>query len=189
VTATKARHGAWTPWAAVLCVECEYATLQGQASYPRRLQALKSMQRAAEVGCPEGDLEAVCNTCRCACWVRSDVALLQQIGYQTSELDWEGPFGWALEQTGGMCSALVLATAKHEIVVTAMDGDFFIGAYAKGDDSDERWMEPLRTWQSEALYEDSVLKPEALLKTLVEQCAKKAIEFIYAPNGPETSAA
>lgn len=188
----KARHGAWTPWSQVLCVECDYQALKSSprsTTYTKHLQKLEKMQRAAEVECPEGELEAVCNTCRCACWVRSDVALLQQIGYQTSELDWEGPFGWALEQTGGMCSALVLATSKHEIVVSAMDGDFFIGAYAKGDDIDERWMEPLRTWQSESLYEDSVLKPEEQLKALVEQCAKKAIEFIYTPTGPEASAA
>lgn len=187
----KARRGVWTPWAAVLCLVCEYDFLKTgpQQSYPRRFKHLKTVQLGLEVECPDGMLGAVCNTCRCACWVQSDVALLQQIGYQTSELDWEGPFGWALEQTGGMCSALVFSTDKHEIVVSAMDGDFFIGAYDKGNDVDERWMTPLRTWQSEALYEDGKLKSEAIVKTLVEQCAKKAIEFVYAPNGPEASAA
>lgn len=178
----KARNGVWTPWAQVLCVECDYAALKNSPRaqhYDKHLQAVTAMNRTAEVACPEGNLLGVCDTCRCKCWVRTDVALLQQVGFKSAELDWEGPFGWALEQTGGMCAALVFSTETREVVVTAMDGDFFVGEYARAAEDEERWIDALRTWQSESFYRDDAMKATGDLAALVEQCARKAIEFVH----------
>ena len=186
-----ARNGVWTPWAQVLCVECDYVALKESpraAGYAKHLAAVAAMTRTAEVARPEGELLGVCNTCRCACWVRSDVALLQQIGFKTSELDWEGPFGWSLEQTGGMCSALVFTTEGREVVVTTMDGEFFVGEYAAVGDEDERWMDALRTWQSASLYEDNELKDVGVLTTMVEECARQVIALVRSAAQSETEA-
>lgn len=182
---TKARNGVWTPWSQVLCVECDYAALKDSpraTHYEKRLKVVAAMNRTEEVDHPEGQQLGHCNSCRCACWVRSDVALIQQVGFQTSELDWEGPFGWALEQTGGMCAALVFSADDREVVVTAMDGEFFIGEYKVVGDNDERWMDAIRTWQSESLYRDDEMKPVAELTALVDACARKVIDLIRNPS-------
>ena len=182
----RARQGAWTPWAAVVCVECEYADLKSSSrgeTYARRLKVVEGLDRTLEVERPHDDqLLGSCNECRRPCWVRDDVALLQQVGYKSSDLDWEGPFGWALQQTGGMCAALVLSTEGRQIVVTAMDGEFYIGEYAHTEGEEDSWDRPLRTWQSASLYEDNELKSEPALTTIVEECARKAIEFIRNPG-------
>jgi len=188
-TEIKARNGVWTPWAEVLCVECDYAALKNSPRaqhYAKRLAAVAAMARTEEVARPEGDLMGVCNDCRCKCWVRKDVALLQQVGYKASELDWEGPFGWSLEQTGGMCAALVFATEGREIVVTAMDGEFFVGEYENTDDEDERWSTHIRTWTSASLYEGDELKDASALAVLVDACARQVIAFVRsrADGGP-----
>ena len=179
----KARQGVWTPWARILCVECEYAVLKDSSrgqSYATRFKAVAAMERTAEVTRPDGNLIASCDECRCTCWVRNDVALLQQVGFKSSDLDWEGPFGWALQQTGGMCSALVFSTEGRQIVVTAMVSDttFYIGEYAYVDGEEESWDRPLRTWESASFYEDEELKSVSALTGMVEECARKAIEFI-----------
>lgn len=175
VATTKARNGVWTPWAQVLCDECDYVGLKGtpalSPAYWERYKALIAKARTAEVEQPDGDQLGACNECRCPCWVRADVALLQQVGFKTAELDWEGPFGWALEQTGGMCAALVFTTDEREVVVTAMDGEFLIGVYKRAGAEDERWMDALRTWQSDPLYQDGAMKTAAELATLVDVCA------------------
>jgi len=181
----KARNGAWTPWAAVLCVECEYADLKSSSRgeiYARRLQAVTALERAQTVEQPEGDLLGTCNSCRCPCWVRDDVALLQQVGFKASDLNGEGPFGWALQQTGGMCAALVFSTQGRQIVVTAMDGAFYIGEYAHIDGEEDSWDRVMRTWESASLYEDDEMKSVAALTVMVEECARKTIEFIREPN-------
>lgn len=180
---TTARNGVWTPWAFVLCVECDYVGLKdsGRAeTYARHLAALASMDRTKEVDRPDGDLMGVCNVCKCRCWVREDVALIQQVGYRTTELDEDGPFGWNLEQTGGMCAALVYAVEGREIVVTAFDGEFCVGEYAATDDEDEeRWNEHMRLWTSASFYEDGEMKGAWTLAVLVEECARKVIEFVH----------
>lgn len=184
---TKARHGAWTPWAQVLCAECEYAVLKNSSrgdSYARRLKVVTELDRTAEIECPEGDLLALCNECRCMCWTRDDVALLQQVGFRSSDLDWEGPFGWALQQTGGMCAALVFSTDGRQIVVTAMDGAFYVGEYAHTEGEEESWDRPLRTWESALLYLDGELKDMRALEAMVDECTRKAIEFIHQPVAP-----
>ena len=183
----KARQGAWTPWAAVVCVECEHTDLKSSSRgevYARRLKVISALDRTAEVERPDGLLRATCNECRSACWVRDDVALLQQVGYKTSDLDWEGPFGWALQQTGGMCAALVFSTEGRQIVVTAMDGEFYIGEYAHTEGEEDSWDRPMRTWQSASLYKDNELKSEPALTAMVEECARKVIEFIRQPAAP-----
>lgn len=184
---SKALHGVWTPWSLVLCVECDYAALKDsprEQHYAKRLQTLTAMDLTAEVERPEGHLIGVCATCHRECWVRDDVALIQQVGFKASEMDWEGPFGWALEQTGGMCAALVFTTDDREVVVTAMDGEFFVGEYKLvGDDDDDRWTTPIRKWQSTTLYRDDALKPMSELTAMVEECAHKVIDLIRNPVG------
>lgn len=180
---TKARSGAWTPWAQVLCVECEYAALTSRfrRSYDRRLKFVTALDRTAEAACPEGSLLALCDECRCMCWTRDDVALLQQVGFRSSDLDWEGPFGWSLQQTGGMCAALVFDTDARQIVVTAMDGEFYIGEYAHVEGGEDSWDQPLRSWQSASFYEDRAMKDAATLGVLTDECARKVIDFIRNP--------
>lgn len=183
----KARNGVWTPWALVLCIECDYAELKrGERAkhYAEHLEAVAKMNRTAEVTRPEGDLMGVCNLCHCKCWVRDDVALLQQVGFKTSDLDWEGPFSWELEQTGGLCAALVFLTDTHRVVVTAMDGEFYVGEYTLADES---WEDQLLSWQSASLYvsdaRDSEMKDGTALDALVDECARKVIEFVRSPGG------
>ena len=182
---TKARNGVWTPWAQVLCVECEYAALKSSPrgqSYEKRFKAVTAMARTAEVEQPKGLLLASCDECQCSCWARKDVALLQQVGFKASDLDWEGPFGWTLQQTGGMCAALVFSTDGRQIVVTAMDGEFYIGEYTHVEGEEDSWDQPLRSWQSASLYEDGVLKDPPTLGVLADECARKAIDFIRNPK-------
>lgn len=179
---TTARNGVWTPWAFVLCVECDYAGLKDSGrseTYARHLAALASMNRTQEVDRPDGDLMGTCDVCKCRCWVREDVALIQQVGYKTTELDEEGPFGWGLEQTGGMCAALVFTASGREIVVTAFDGEFCVGEYNVTDDEDERWSDHTRLWTSSSLYDGGETKDAATLAAMVEECAKKVIEFVH----------
>ena len=180
----KARQGAWTPWASVLCAECEHADLKSSSRgeiYAKRLKVVTAMSRQEEVDRLAGTLLGRCDQCRHTCWVRDDVALLQQVGFKSSDLDWEGPFGWALQQTGGMCAALVFSTAGRQIVVTAMDDEFFVGEYAHVDGEEDSWDRVLRTWKSAALYEDDELKSVPALTVMVEECARKAIAFIRNP--------
>lgn len=173
----------------MLCVECDYVALKANIRtpaehYAKHFQVVAAMDRTAEVGRPDGQLLGTCNTCHCSCWVRFDVALLQQVGFKTSELDWEGPFGWALEQTGGMCAALVFQAGERDVVVTAMDGTFFVGEYARiADDSmEEPWMDAIRTWQSETLYTGDDPRPSIELGALVDECARKVIELVRNPQ-------
>lgn len=183
----QARRGTWTPWASVLCVECEHTELKDGPSgqhYKTRLAAVSKMERTEEVTRPDGQLCATCDKCRCQCWVRDDVALLQQVGYETSDLDWEGPFGWALQQTGGMCAALVYTTEDREIVVTAMDGYFYIGEYPL---TNPEWDHATRSWKSASFYEGRELKISGLAD-LVSECAHKVIEFVRSAAPTEEAA-
>jgi len=67
-------------------------------------------------------------------------------------------------------------------VVTAMDGEFYVGEYAL---EDEGWENQLRSWQSSSLYvgegRGRPMKEDAALAILVEECARQAIEFIRNP--------
>lgn len=189
-TTAQARLGVWTPWSLVLCVECDYVALKDgprAQHHALRLKTLTKMKRTEEVTRPEGHLMGACDNCHCKCWVRDDVALLQQVGFKSSDLDWEGPFGWTLQQTGGMCAALVFSTETAEIVVTAMDGEFFIGEYKQPV---EEWADPSRMWKSASLYisddRGSAMKDGAALEALVEESARKAIEFVRTSQGAQS---
>lgn len=136
------------------------------------------MDRTAEVACPEGDALGTCEKCGTACWVRDDVAWLQRVGFRSSDLDWEGPFGWAMQQTGGMCAAMVFSSDAQQVVVTAMDGFFLVGRYMA---TDEEWADPIGDgWQSSAFFDADEFIGEERMALLVEECARKAIEFIRA---------
>ena len=177
-----ARKGAWTPWARVLCVECEYIGLKDSPraqSYATRFKAVTAMARAATIEQPEGNLLGSCDECRCTCWVRDDVALLQQVGLRSADLDC--PSGWALQQTGGMCAALVFSTEGRQIVVTAMDGAFYIGEYVHINGEEDSWDRVLRTWESASLYLDGAMKDKGALEVMVDECTRKAIGFICNP--------
>lgn len=181
-----ARVGMWTPWASVLCAVCDYDALQGTeraTSYAAHFAAVSKMQRDALVTRPDGDLEATCDKCKCACWVRDDVALLQAVGFAAAGLDWNGPFGWELQQTGGMCAALVFTTGfSREVVATAMDGWFVLGEYVQSAES--YWDRPLRMWESAPICdsESHELVSDARLAQLVGECARQATEFIHNPT-------
>ena len=188
----KARQGAWTPWAAVVCVECEHVDLKSSSRgeiYARRLKVVEALDGTLEVERPHDDqLLGSCNECRRPCWVRDDVALLQRVGYKSSDLDWEGPFGWALQQTGGMCAALVFSTDGRQIVVTAMDGAFYVGEYAHTEDGEDCWDRPLRTWESLPWYDAGTAKSSSELVALIEECARKVVEFVHQPVEADASA-
>lgn len=177
----KVKQGCFTPWAAIVCLGCDKKGLEetpGRAHYEKRLAKLRALDAEALVDCPEGDLLAMCDTCREPCWVRADVAILQRLGYRISELDWEGPHGWRIAQTGGMCAALIMTTtvtpANREIVATAMDGPLYIGEY----DSEE-WVDPIR---SEEIESSTDRDPDAL-REAIDCAARTMIEWACHPKG------
>lgn len=179
--AQKARLGAWTPWAQVLCNECDYVGLKSSPSaqtFASRLQKLAAMDRAKEVEQPDSEvLIGTCDGCGCACWVRDDVALLQRVGRRASDLGYPG---FTLQQTGGMCAALSVEAGGHMICLTAMDGGFMLGDYVMV--GDEWWDHLIRTWDSGQLYEDGAWKD---VEGAIDECARKAIEFIQHPEAPK----
>lgn len=176
-----ARNGVWTPWAQVLCLECDHTALrQGvrAQTYAQHFASLSKMDRTAEVPRPEGDRLATCDACRCPCWVRDDVALLQSVGYKSSDMDWTGPFSWSLQQTGGMCAALRFECDNRQIVVTAMDGCFLVGAYAA---TDEGWEEPLgHRWESPPFSHDGDDKSDDDLDAMATECARQVLAIVRA---------
>ena len=59
-----------------------------------------------------------------------------------------------------------------------MDGAFYIGEYAHIDGEEDSWDRVLRTWESASLYDDGEMKDVPALTVMVEECARKVIEFI-----------
>lgn len=178
-TSPKARLGIWTPWAQVLCMECEYAglkvTLQRNPGAHQvitsRFKRLASVSRPKKVSQPDVEtLLGTCDDCGCTCWVPDDVALLQRIGRKVADL---GCTRFGMEQTGGMCAALSFETKGCRILITAMDGGFVISEQL-GERGD-----PGRSWESDELYDFEVhdWKAEAVLVSAIEECARKALEF------------
>jgi hypothetical protein len=142
-----ARRGVWTPWAQVLCLACDYAQEDAHkaagAHVERRPGHVRDPNPAALVSMATEGL-GQCNECRATCWVRRDVATIQTIGFALADADWTGPWGWALEQTGGMCAAMVVTTETHKIVTTAMDDEIVVGEYISVTENGNRWMDTLR---------------------------------------------
>lgn len=181
-----ARRGVWTPWAQVLCIECDHkvlTTTERGRTYARHLDTIDKLDRAELVEADEYEALAKCDECRAVCWVRFDVGMLQSVMFRASDLDWEGPWGAELEQTGGMCAALVFSTADNrKVVVTAMEGQFSVGEYL-----DECWDDEVRTWEGPSFYSDEdgqvgYRVGEAVLAALADECARKVIELINTPK-------
>jgi hypothetical protein len=172
----KARNGAWTPWARVLCDDCDYDSLKNSPSasvFASRVQSLASRSRQKKIEQPDSEtLIGTCDGCGCKCWVRDDVALLQRISAKTTDLG--GPTSH-MEQTGGMCAALAIDTEHNRIRITAMDGGFAVCEYERIDG--EWWDHLRRTWDSAMLFEDGAWKADRVLKAAIEECARKVIEF------------
>ncbi len=155
-----AHQGVWTPWARVLCLSCdlkditEGANKHRATTYAKHVDAIKNLGedgRQKLVPQPEGELLGWCDSCRGRCWVRADVAMCQAVGFAMSDLDWEGDHGWRLDQTGGMCCALVVTYLPYfdendkptrEIVFTAMDGLFAAEYDTSAEDFE--WVDHLR---------------------------------------------
>lgn len=176
-----ARQGVWTPWAAVLCVACEQIELRGLTHYERRIAYLASVDVNALIDRPDGTLLAVCDECRCECWVTAEIALLQRIKFSASALAWDhGTFGVELAQTGGMCAALVLVGSDtgQQIVVTGLDGTLVIGRYA-----DEDWNDPLDMVETVPYCEGGALVADATLAWLVSEAARIAVQFCSVDGG------
>jgi hypothetical protein len=74
-----------------------------------------------------------------------------------------------------MCAALVFSTEGREIVVTAMDNEFFVGEYAS---TNPEWDHAIRSWKSVPLYRGDELKGAIELEALVEECASTVTKFV-----------
>lgn len=192
---TLARDGVWTPWAQVLCVECDYQYAlknpRWQTSHPGRWQALCKLDRTALITQSEGDELGTCDGCDCPCWVRFDVAMCQRVGHAYGDISWEmddvrGTF--SLDQTGGMCCAATFTITNDDdvamavVVLTAMDGFFYVGTYKRTDepmDEPIEWNEALAQWESASYFmDDGEYKSGAELDAMVTECANKVIEFV-----------
>jgi len=96
--------GIWTPWAQTLCVPCHNGT-KGQSTL--RPFAPREPHESERRG-------ALCDTCGCEITLDADVAVL---GWLRRRL-----CGGRLEQTGGMCSALVYPRPDGRVIVATVDG-------------------------------------------------------------------
>ena len=123
--------GIWTPWAQVLCGPCH-----GISGPVTDLGPL-SVSRRVRGGEPEtegdyGERICKCNECGAPIWVRSDIAKISII---SDSINAGTEAKSSLAQTGGMCSAIEVRKkgSPHVVVVTAMDGDYFVAVYATED--------------------------------------------------------
>lgn len=183
---TYARHGVWTPWSEVLCVVCDFEGIQPRwvSAYPERYEAVKNMNREELVAAGDYESLAVCDKCQSACWVRFDVAVCQRVGRTAGALGNVDMVG-ALEQTGGMCCALVVGgeTADRQFVVTAMDGGVALGEYERTDEPEGEpidWQDPVRMFELEFATVDGeyVEVDEA-----VERMARVLIQWMKEKEG------
>src|SRR5262245_28165539 len=125
----------------------------------------------AQILCVACDYAALKDSSRASHHARHLAALATMD--RTAEVDWKGPFGWELQQTGGMCAALVFSNNTHQVVVTAMDGFFLVGTYLA---SDTGWENPVGgRWESPPLYNGDEYLTEDQTSALVKECASKAI--------------
>jgi len=146
-----ARRGVWTPWAEVLCLPCDYARRPPETTTERWPTRKRAADPEALLPSGYGEEDAaiiaepsVCDGCSAPCWVRCDVAALQALRYALADMTWTDDTipGAVMNQTGGMCCALTLTVAGHEIVATegmAADG-LYVGVYPEGCDWDPGYM-------------------------------------------------
>lgn len=194
-----ARDGVWTPWAQVLCVECDYQyglkNPRWQTSHPGRWEALCKLDRTALIEQPDGDALAKCDECHCDCWVRFDVAMCQTVGLTYGDLAWEMDdvrAGFQMEQTGGMCCAATFPITNDDdvamavVVVTAMDGNFYVGSYVRTDEPMNEpieWNDQVDSWASPSFYVEGLSgEPESydVLAAMITECANHVIEQVRA---------
>ena len=116
----------WCPWAEVLCYSCHGSTFNGYGetivmSDPEFAEYSALQPKQPEQGA------GWCDRCGCEAWVPEPLDTLQRI---------RNKVGGQLDQTGGMCSALIVSDdiygdAPH-FFVTALDGPIVVGSYPNG---------------------------------------------------------
>lgn len=121
------RSGVWTPWAEALCPDChrpladDASTLRVQA----RLDAGEHLYHTPTLGRCSANPGQDRRGCGAPIWLPPDVALLTRLKPHFP--------GAELEQTGGMCSALMIPSTPDRrgpvVIVTAMDGPVLLGRY------------------------------------------------------------
>lgn len=125
--------GVWTPWGEALCRYCHDGTKGSNVK--RDIQWVTEMR-------PEGEGVGVCTKCGTAIWLEEDVAQLTRL---------RAIVGGDMQQTGGMCSALVIPRPDGgTVVVTNFDTTLDIGTYKpgmweEGDQNDELYRIPYWT--------------------------------------------
>lgn len=170
-----ARRGIWTPWAQVLCAPCHAADSTSPVQVDRAVLVLR----------PDGQRMATCDQCQARCWVRDDVALLQRLGRRISALGPAWAAAWRLEQTGGMCAALVVTSGTRDVVAVAQDDQYDVGEYEVDPGGETYWDESLRSWSSSSFYEDGDPVDEATLGAAVTACAREMVR--WAQEAPHAS--
>ena len=109
--------GVWTPWAEVLCRNC-HDKLGDDVTAKRKVKWPEGKR--------EGDGQGICSRCAAAVWVNAEIALLTRL---------RALVGGDLEQTGGMCAALVIGRTQDDgrVVVTNMDAPICVAIFAPGE--------------------------------------------------------
>lgn len=124
--------GIWCPWAQVLCLACHGPVIKRGG--PMGDVVISDWdRREIPVEPSEGEGIGSCDKCHRPCLVRDDVALLCQVRDALAQIG-DAP-AMHLEQTGGMCAALVGGNSTRTVVVSAMDGPF-VGVYNVGVEGD-----------------------------------------------------
>lgn len=119
------RHGVWTPWAAVLCMECHGPICRG-VEFPEYDELCRSRPAPFR---HEGSTH--CEKCSNLIVVRDDVAACSELRYRLRSMGIEA----YLEQTGGMCVGVTVPVAAldaHDLLITAdeeEDDQWYVGLY------------------------------------------------------------
>jgi hypothetical protein len=118
------RRGLWCPWAEVLCVACH------DAKHPPVTANAKAAEPAARALLDR--CVTFCDECHEPIVVRGDVAILRNVKWIADASDTIP--SCLMEQTGGMCAALVFALGdSHVAVVTEAEPEpgFDLGLYTE----------------------------------------------------------
>lgn len=140
-----ALRGLWTPWADVVCLKCHGPSF---GSFREPMPPGEFAERSVEwIEGEPGQVPTVCDKCRALIWVRSDVALLNNLRLAIGETSWEDDSwgGSSMMQMGGMCCGLRVQTRKPGVIAVVTDGEapgpdsFMLGLYTEAgwDSGDE----------------------------------------------------
>lgn len=144
------RPGIWTPWASVLCFPCHGPAFKRGPNEIRQMADPEMAEHSAKQPCRPGESAGRCDKCGEGVWVRDDVGLLQRI---------QSEIGGELQQTGGMCAALMVGTPDGRLLCfSALDGPICMGLYpsedsfyeGETDDDDAGWWDFDDTPEGEA---------------------------------------